>query len=481
MRKADFCVLKSWVALAFLLFALTPICTFAQSERNLDYELIHQRGIEAVLWSMPAIADVYWRESLARDYGMKPGDVMVMSKPLVARHEVLTANNQVNYATMAFDLTGGPFVVDIPASDDNYAIIGEFCDNWQATITMVGTEGPDKGKGGKYLLLPPDYKKPVPKGYLPIQMLGYHGTMLYRPVIIGKGTMEGAVALARQTKTYPLSEAAAPKPTRVLDGWDKDWHSLPVYDIGWFQRLAQFVNDEPIRERDKVMIGMLSTLGIEKGKPFNPDAETTKALTAAIQDAYAIMQQDWVKPGKGMAPWWPDRQWGNLNPAYFSIVGKGWSFDTADAVWTYQRAIAPFFFACYMPIELGGQQMYLVGTRDSSGAMFSGTSAYRFRVPGDVPVSKFWSVIVYSRANNSFVPNPLNHYGLDSYGKKDGTLKTNSDGSVDIYLGNSAPKDMESNWIPSAGQDFFIFFRLYGPSKAVYDKSWKAPDIERIQ
>ncbi|UPK29087.1 hypothetical protein [Bradyrhizobium sp. 195] len=67
------------------------------------------------------------------------------------------------------------------------------------------------------------------------------------------------------------------------------------------------------------MMGMLSSLGIEKGKPFKPDATVTKALNAAIKDAYAIMQQGFVTSGKAMATWWPDRQWMNINPPCLPI------------------------------------------------------------------------------------------------------------------------------------------------------------------
>jgi hypothetical protein len=127
-----------------------------------------------------------------------------------------------------------------------------------------------------------------------------------------------------------------------VDGWGKAWHSLSVYDISWFEYLAKFINDEPIRERDKVMIGMLSSLGIEKGEPFKPEATITKALNAAIKDAYAIMQQGFVTPGKALTAWWPDRQWMNMNPAMLAKMGEAWSFTTTDAVYSYDTAITPF-------------------------------------------------------------------------------------------------------------------------------------------
>jgi hypothetical protein len=242
----------------------------------------------------------------------------------------------------------------------------------------------------------------------------------------------------------------------------------------WFEKLAEFVGNEPIRARDKVMIGMLSLLGIEKGKPFNPDTKTRDLLNAAIKDAYAIMQAAWVTPGQSLTAWWTDRQWMNANPEILKIMGHGWSFETQDAVYSYVRSM-PFFFACYLPEKLGGEQLYLIGLRDAKGRMLSGKNSYRLRVPADVPVDKFWSIIVYSQRTKGFVSN-VNPVGLSSYDK----LKLNTDSSVDIYLGNAAPTGYEGNWLPAAGEDFFLFFRLYGPAKSVYEKTWKLPDIERL-
>jgi hypothetical protein len=478
-RRA-FVASSSLLALALIggMPALAEIGRRSRSFADPSDQLMYQRAIEAVIWSMPAMSDVFFRDSLFRDFGMNPGDVIVMSRPLVARHEVLTANNQVNYAGMPYDLRQGPWVLVIPASNREYAVIGEICDNWQAPITMVGVEGPDAGRGGKYLMLPPDYNGDVPADHIVVRLRGYQGTMIFRPVIVGKGTMEGALELARQTQAYPLAEAANPKPTRTVDGWDKAWHSLPVYDISWFEKLAKFVTDEPVRERDKIMVGMLSSLGIEKGRPFKPDANTSKVLDAAAKDAYQIMQQGFVTPGEALTAWWPDGQWMNMNPEFAKLMGEGWSFETADAVYTYQRAITPFFWANYLPVKLGGQQLYLMGLRDTKGTLFSGKESYRLRVPADVPVDKFWSAIVYSQTTKSFIPNSLNRVGLDSYDKS--KLKSNSDGSVDIYFGNQAAKGYEDNWLPSAGEDFFVIFRFYGPGKSVYERTWRLPDIERM-
>jgi len=443
-------------------------------------ELLHQRAVEAVLWSMPVLSDIFFRESLARDFGMQPGDVVVMSKPLVARHEVLTASSRVNYACTSYDLTGNPLVIEIPASSGDYAIIGEICDNWQAPVTMVGIEGPDAGQGGRYLLLPPEFEGEVPAGHFEIRMQGYRGMMVFRPVVVGsEGTLEGAIALARRTRTYPLSEAAQPRPTRIIDGWDRAWHSLPVYEFSWFEKLARFVNDEPLRPRDRVMIGMLATLGIEKGRPFKPDAQTRKTLEAAIQDAFQIMQQGFLTPGQALVSWWPDSQWMNMNPEFFKKTGQDWSFEAAGGVWTYERAVAPFFWANYLPRHFGGNQLNLMGLRDHFGQLLSGQRTYRLQVPAEVPAEKSWSLIMYSLETKSFIPNPLDRVGIDSRALS--KLKRNADGSVDLYMGDRAPRGYESNWLPSAGIDFFLIFRFYGPGRAIYEKTWKLPEIEILE
>jgi hypothetical protein len=267
---------------------------------------------------------------------------------------------------------------------------------------MVGVEGPDGGRGGKYLMLPPGYSGDVPAGYIAVRLEGYRGTVIFRPVVVGKGTMEGSLALARQTKTYPLADAANPKPTRIVDGWDEAWHSLPVYDVTWFEKLAKFVDDEPTRERDKIMVGMLSSLDMEKGKPFKPEANTRMVFDAATKAAYQIMHYGFVTPGQALTPWWPGGQWMNFNPEYFKIMGEGWSYATPHAVYTYQRAIAPFFWANYLPMKLGGQQMYLEGLRDNTGKLLSGRSSYRLRVPPAMGSEDFHHLVIDNEKKQYF-------------------------------------------------------------------------------
>jgi hypothetical protein len=450
---------------------------------DLDYQLVYQRGIEAVIWSMPAISIREFQEAAFKDYGISWNDVVLFSKPATPRHELLTANNQVPYMLTLLNLRQGPVVVEIPPAGEKALLFGSFVDNWQAPIVDVGPAGEDKGRGGKYLFLPPGYAEPIPDGYLPMRMEGYVVAGGLRPVPANGGSAEDAHAYAQRMKVYPLADAAAPRPTRFVDGYPKPFHSLPVYDGSWFRELAAMVNEEPVRERDKVMMGMLASIGIERGKKFEPDAMTQQALDAALTDARRIMQRYFETPSRALTPWWPGSQWTAPSPSVMQVA-NAFTFETKDALWLDARAGGIFYWATFVPKKLGGGTVYLMGLRDSTGQSLNGASTYRLRVPADVPAREFWSAIVYDMETKAFVcAGPCdtadNAVGLSSFDKP--AMKRNDDGSLDLYFGPKAPAGFEKNWITTAGKDFFLIFRFYGPEKPLFDRSWKLADIEKVQ
>ncbi|KOF20239.1 hypothetical protein AC244_09260 [Ensifer adhaerens] len=447
---------------------------------DLDDQLAYQRGIEAVIWSIPAISIRGLQQATFKDYGVSWNDVVLFSKPATPKHELLTANNQVPYMFTYLNLRQGPVVVEIPAAGAKALLFGSFIDNWQTPIVDVGPSGEDEGRGAKYLFLPPGYSEPIPDGYLPVRMEGYIVSAALRPVPANGGTAEDAHSYAQQLKVYPLANAAAPKPTRFVDGSAKPYHTLPVYDASWFRELAAMVNEEPVRERDKVMMGMLASIGIERGKPFQPDAKMQKTLDAALVDARRIMQHYFEE--STFVPWWPGSQWMSLSPSTMRVAHQ-FTFETPDALWIDARAGGVYYYATFLPKKLGGGSFYLVGLRDSAGQLLDGQATYRLRVPAVVPAKDFWSAIVYDSDSKAFVcAGPCdtadNVVGLSSFEKP--AMKQNGDGSVDLYFGPKAPAGFEKNWVPTAGKNFFLIFRLYGPEKAFFDKSWKMPDVEKI-
>lgn len=472
-----FDVRRGLPALALLLALAAPGPGRAQ-EPDPTARLLHGRAVEAVIWSMPAISIKEFVEAGFQDYGATWNDVILFSKPAVPRHELLTANNQVPYMLVNMNLKNGPVVVEIPPATKKAVLMGSFCDNWFASIIDVGPAGADQGRGGKYLFLPPGYQGSVPSGYLVVKSAGYLISGGFRPVAMNGGTMEEAHTYAMRTRVYPLAQAANPKPTRFVDGYPKAFHSLPVYNETWFAELADFINKEPVRPRDKVMMGMLASLGIEKGKPFRPTPAQKKAMEGAVDEARQVMQHYFLN--EALKPYWPQSGWTGPNP---SVWGKGetngWSFETANAVWPDQRAGGIFYWATYIPRKLGSGSFYLMGLRDSEGQLLKGDAHYKLRVPADVPVSQFWSAILYGMDTKAFVFSPSNRVGLSSYDKP--KMQANGDGSVDLYFGPQAPAGLESNWIPTGGKDFFLIFRLYGPQKPLYSKTWKLPEIERLK
>jgi hypothetical protein len=383
--------MKKLITIGLLSFAASAGTFGSTAARASDLEdrLVRARAVEAVIWSMPAISIRSFVQASFKDYGATWNDVILWSKPALPRHELLTANNQVPYMLTALNLRSGPVVVEIPAAGAKAVLFGSFVDNWQAPIVDVGPSGEDAGKGGKYLFLPPGYSEPTPAGYIPVRMQGYAVAGGLRPVPANGGTAEDAHTYAMQMKVYPLADAAAPKPTRFLDGYLKPFHSLPVYDASWFRELAAFVNEEPVRERDKVMMGMLASIGIERGKPFAPDAKLQKALDAAITDARGLMENYFVTPGRALTPWWAGSQWGAFSPEALKRANE-FTYETDDALWLDSRAGGLFYWATFVPKKLGAGTFYLMGLRDSTGKLLDGRSTYRLRVPAQVPAREFW-------------------------------------------------------------------------------------------
>ena len=187
-------------------------------------------------------------------------------------------------------------------------MFGSAIDSWEVPLVDVGPTGTDAGKGGKYLFVPPADTGSRPEGYIVVPSPTVFVHAAFRPIILGQGTLADGVAYSQTLKVYPLAEAANP-PTKYIDAYPQFWKTLPVYDLTFFRDLATVINDEPAAERDAVVLSLLASIGIEKGKPFNPTGEQARVFEHAIQEAYATMQDYFTTPGKALVPHWPDRQW----------------------------------------------------------------------------------------------------------------------------------------------------------------------------
>ena len=180
------------------------------------------------------------------------------------------------------------------------------------------------------------------------------------------------------------------------------------------------------------------------------------------------------KAATDMTPWWPESQWGVPTPPITMPTSFHWEVPNYFDV--DSRAIALSQYFC-PTAKLGTGSFYFGSFHDHSGNPLEGGNNYRLHVAANVPVSEFWSVTIYSLETSSFFLNAPN-LTLSSLDKE---LRKNADGSVDIYFGPTSPSGQESNWLyTQAGKQWFPWFRVYGPEKAILDKSWRLPDIDKV-
>lgn len=450
-----------------------------QSVKDLDYQVKYQRAFESVIWATPAL-DIYNFIKANNAVGAQSNDIVAFSKPGTQVLEALTANNQVPYTTGYSDLSAEPAVLVVPAASDVASFFGQVVGTWQTTVADVGPPGLDKGKGGKYLLLPPGYKKPVPKGYYVIHTGSNIVYFAFRALPGPKSDLAKAAQYVRDgVKLYPLSQAANPPKQKFIDPSPQQMRfpTLPAYNLSTFETLHKIINSEPVLPRDKVMMDMLASIGIEKGKPFNPDAKSKQAMEAAVVDAYQYMLQTNAQPQAKYKVW--------EGKNYYTIIwpdsNSEFNFDYPGRLGYTERALT-YFQVTFFPKKWDSARpinAYITPKFDKAGNPLLAGKTYKVTIPKSVPARNFWAVNMYDDATGAFIYNPLVRAGLSSFDRK--TMKLNSDDSVTIYIGPKAPDGLESNWIPTEGKKPFVLIRIYGAEDAYYNRSFVLDDFELVE
>ncbi len=444
---------------------------------DINYQIMVQRATQTAIWAMPAVALVDFKKATIRDLGGTINDVVYLTKPFDSKHGFITANDVTAYGWGTISTAKGPVVLEVPAATEKVSYFGSIVNAWQQPLEDIGpAPGADKGKGAKYLLLPPDFDSDIPDGYIAIQSDTTELGFAFRPRLYDGATDADAAAYAHTIKIYYLSEAANPPATTYLDATPSRYNSLPVYDYTFFQDMNDVVQNNPVRPQDKAMVELLKALGIEKGKPFEPNEEQKRAMNEGLKLAYAHMYSLFTTPGRAMIPLWKGKSQWQVWKFSEGQAESGFPYETDESILIDERA-GIYYFVTYLPKYLGGGTFYLTGIRDSSGDLFNGEDTYKLNVPKHVPAKDFWSVIVYSMKTKGFVQN-AERVGLSS--RNTDTMQVNDDGSYDIYFAPEAPEGKESNWIPT-GEDYFLLFRLYGPESKDFFKSWALGDVEKIQ
>jgi len=433
---------------------------------------MHRRAVEAAIWGMAAVNYQLMFQEMVQKCKGDFNQIVYWPRLLDWKNQTLTPNPDVIYLMPFFNTKEvGPVVLEVPPADDG-VFNGSVMNYWQAAIEDIGPGGVDKGKGGKSLILPPGYEKSkVPAGYIVMASDTFRGYALIRSVLKSgsEADLAKAVQYSKRLKLYPFAQAANPPQTIFVDAKDVIFDSTIPYDVRFFESLNEMVQAEPWLERDKAMIDPLKTVGIERGKPFNPDAKTREILSDAILEAKTFLEDQY----EHMQPFYEGGRW--FFPAteetHQSILN---SFHTPDSYPIDNRAVI-YMMAFFSARHIGESQYYLMTTRDKNGKPLDGKQTYRLRVPANAPVTQYWSMTVYNRDTHTFIRN------AQWLGRSSQTpgLQKNADGSVDLFFGPAAPAGKESNWAPTdANGRFEILARFYGPQKALFDKSWKLQDLE---
>jgi hypothetical protein len=448
------------------------------SPAQLAERALHRRAVEAVIWGMPAVNyDLMLQEMLTKTPG-KVGQVIYWGRPLDAKNQTLTPNPDALYFMVFFNTKDGPVVLDLPPGAADGSFNGNIVTVWQMPLEDAGPLGADKGKGGKFLVLPPGHKEEppgYPNGYIRLQSDTFGGYMLFRSNLKSHADadVQKSVAYGKRMKVYPLAQAANPPAPVFSDVKDIEFDSTIKYDASFFKHLDRIVQSEPWLERDKVMIQKLQALGIEKGKPFKPDAATQKILDDAAKEAGAWLE---AKYDAGLPPFWEGGHW--TYPAYPKLIEAMQNgFSDPNAYPVDERGVA--YSYAYIGIKrLGAGQFYLISIKDKAGSAFDGGKTYKLTVPANAPVEQYWSLTAYDRQTHALIKG----VSRASRSSQIPELQKNADGSIDLYIGPKAPAGKDSNWLPTdPKRQFELMFRLYAPTKALFDKTWKLSDVEEVK
>jgi hypothetical protein len=432
---------------------------------NLDF----QRAVQAYLLALPPVNQAANRNAI-RELGPVNRTVPIFEQLVDSRSIFLTANDNTVYSWTWLDLSKGPLVVEVPPK-----VLGLVDDMWYRWVVDLGITGPDKGRGGKYLFLPPGYKGAVPKSYHVVRPRTFNIWLPWRSFLVDGNPKPGVDLVKKFTKIYPLSAAGKPSPElKFVNLSEKPFNTVGPADYRFWELLNQVVQEEPSDSLDEVTLGLFQSIGIQKGKPFAPDERMKKILTEAAAVGDATVRAIAFHTRNRDAYYYANSNW------QVPFIG-GYKFQTAPGVLNLDGAAFYFFMATgvtpAMEEKLVGRgSQYAWTARDSNGNPLDGGKNYKLHLPPNIPVKDFWSVILYSDQTRSMIQTDQRFPSVSSQTKG---LLVNADGSVDVYFGPKAPTGKEKNWVQTIpGKAWNVILRLYGPLEPWFNKTWRPGEIE---
>ncbi len=426
-----------------------------------------QRACQLYQWAIPAVGIMGWHKANLANGATGQTD-WVLFDEAGARSGLLTPDGQVAYVLAFPDLeVTGPLILDYSAGK----IAGYVMDYWQRPLSEFGHPGPERGAtSGKLLLLPPRQKPPEKAaGLRAVRSPTRVAAVVYR--VLNRGEVD---RYTPHNRLYAFGNHGDPPPAKVIVARKPFTQSQPRGLVYW-EWLHELIQREPVHERDRLFLGMLRSLGIEKGKPFDPDDR----LRQILEDAVSL--------GEQMA-----RVLVHEKPAVSHCYREGTRWQHAILLDPYQRQDTydefdertRFFYESFGSPHVmrssgpGLGWACLVAYRDEDGDWLDGSMLYRLRVPADPPARQSWVLAAYDLdTRNPLAGDPLKTEICSSTMG----LKKNDDGSVDVFVGPAPPEGSEANWIRTRpGHFWYAYFRLAAPTQTFFDCTWMLPDLENV-
>ncbi|MDI7865000.1 DUF1254 domain-containing protein [Rhizobiaceae bacterium n13] len=446
------------------------------------------------------------------DMGVKKNEVMVFTELMDAKSLFLTPNADTIYVMGWLDLSDGPVVIESPPE-----FLGIVQDAWFHWVTDMGSPGPDRGLGGKYLIVPPGYTGELPQGGYFIAHAKTNGILWFGRSFLkdGRDPKPSVDLIKTHTKVYPfepggvgtsiasflagtarLGKITEPPATVFHEGSGKVMNTLPPNDWSYFELLNQVVQSEPATALDVELMGPIAALGIVKGKPFAPDERMKGIMTDAVAVANAASRNLLMNPRDPDWFYYPDSSWYNM------LFESGYEFETPipeitaegakpfpptgyrqmDARTTFFYGITGITPAMAMRLTGVGSQ-YLITARDADKKYFDGSKTYRVKLPKSIPEANFWSLTVYDNQTRSMLDTPQRYPRAGSQSYPSPAAEAEADGTTTVYFSPTQPDGVgRGNWIQTMPQKgWFVCLRLYSPLEHFFDKSWRISEIELVE
>ena len=436
--------------------------------------LLFMRGVEVFLNWIPAASLWAAREGF-REAGITRNGIIGIDADLKdSKGLFLTANMDSIYAQTWIDLRDGPIVVESPPNT-----LGIFNDFFFRYVADLGNAGPDRGQGGKYLFLPPNYEGETPEGYYVYASPTYGNVLFWRGFLVDGDPKPGAESIKQHTRIYPLDKPAERENTKFINFSGKAFNTIHSNDFTFYEEVNIVIQEEPAAAFSPELLGLLYAIGIRKGDAFAPDERTKTTLTEAVAVGNATARSiSFHQKGSEItekAYLYEDSAWFNPFLGSYQFEENGARVMDARTLFHYPyTGVTPA-----MEIEMVGVgSQYGIASLDAAGQYLDGGKTYKLHLPPDVPAKDFWSVMVYDPQTRSMLQTDQQFPGLNSTRSQ---VAPNPDGSHDIYFAPEPPVGQENNWIQTIpGKGFIAILRVYGPLETWFDKSWRPSEIMKV-